>query len=556
MRLASKYPLFLLITTLVTAGGVFVALLTVLRNSIEREITKRGEATVESFALANTPLLLTYPAEGAKTRLQFNLLAVAKNPDVLHARLADDDGTIIASLEKEEIGQALPSYLTASGAPTTFVDPAESAYHFRAPVRYGQTTLGTFVLSLSRTPVQAAVQRTMTRAFGFAGGIAAIICIVALLWVRREMRPLKAMRITLSEIVKGDFARRMPEDSRDEIGELAVAFNQMLDRSALFFRYVDQMIIDRMIADPSLAAPGGRQQNISVIFGDMRGYTAMSNRRKPHEVVHIVNTYFHLFIEAVAHFGGLVDKTMGDAIMAVFEARADDEPEGHKRRALLATCYMKAAARVLNHFLMIRRAADEQMQVEPREFGFAIATGTAIVGNIGSRRHMDYTVCGRVVNLASRLEGLTSHGEVIIDNFTRLGTGDLVRAEPLPPVQPKGFSEAEKVVPHRVTGVTTEEAHKLRIFLKKTFGYSFLFEMVMPKSLPAGEQAPWCAQAELLLIKIITETPVEHFFVRVDVESGRPLEGISAPAAAAPAAMVHPSAPQRRLTTPPIKPQA
>ncbi len=553
MRLASKYPLFLLVTTLVTAGGVFVALLTVLRNSIEREITKRGEATVESFALANTPLLLSYPAEGAKTRLQFNLLAVAKNPDVLHARLADADGSIIASLEKGEIGQALPSYLTKSGAPTTFIDPAESAYHFRSPVRYGQTTIGTFVLSLSRTPVQVAVQRTITRAFIFAGGIAAVICIVALLWVRREVRPLKAMRSTLSEIAKGDFTQRMPEGSNDEIGELAVAFNQMLDRSALFFRYVDQMIIDRMVADPTLAEPGGRQQDISVIFGDMRGYTAMSNRRKPHEVVHIVNTYFHLFIEAVAHFGGIVDKTMGDAIMAVFEHRPDDEPEGHKRRALLATCYMKAAERVLNRFLMIRQAAGDALQVEPREFGFAIATGAAIVGNIGSRRRMDYTVCGRVVNLASRLEGLTTHGEVIIDNFTRIGTGDLVRAEPLPPVQPKGFGEEEKVVPHRITGVSAEEAHKLRIFLKKTFGYSFLFEMVMPKTLPAGEQAPWCAQAELLLIKIITETPIEHFFARVDVETGRFLDVQPAPVAAVPMAL--PVTPPRRLTPPPIKPQ-
>ena len=72
-----------------------------------------------------------------------------------------------------------------------------------------------------------------------------------------------------------------------------------------------------------------------------------------------------------------------------------------------------------------------------------MASGRAIVGNIGSDRHMDYTVCGRVVNLASRLEALTKNGEVIIDSFTFHGTGELTRCEALPPVQPKGFTEAE-----------------------------------------------------------------------------------------------------------------
>ncbi|MBI5508880.1 MAG: HAMP domain-containing protein [Deltaproteobacteria bacterium] len=514
MRIARKYPMFLLVTTLFTAIGVFGGMLSVLRSSIQREIYKRGEATVDAFAMANAPLMLTYPSEPerAKARLQFNLLAVGRNPDVLNARLADKAGVIIASLNEAEVNTPL-----ASAPP----EPEAKPYRFQSTVRYGHDVLGTFWLTLSRTPLEVALKRATTRALVFACGIAAVMSIFALIFVRREVRPLKVMQLTLAAISKGDFSQRVPEDRNDEIGELSSAFNRMLRRSEIFFHYVDKMVVERLINDDKLTKPGGREQELAVTFGDMRGYTAMSNRRTADEVVHIVNTYFHLFIECVAHWGGVVDKTMGDAIMAVFERGEQEHPDTHKRRGALAIAYMQAASRILNRFLRQRLAAHDKLPIEPREFGFAMATGRAIVGNMGSKRRMDYTVCGRIVNLASRLEGLTKNGEVIIDNFTCLGAVDILKTEPLPPVQPKGFTEKEKVVPHRLIGLAEEEAHKMRIFLKRLFVFSFLQEMVMPRDLPVGEQQPWCQEAELALIKLVAETPVADLYSRVEVETGQ-----------------------------------
>ncbi|OGQ82934.1 MAG: hypothetical protein A2289_16560 [Deltaproteobacteria bacterium RIFOXYA12_FULL_58_15] len=468
--------------------------------------------------------MLTYPSdpERVRAKLQFNLLAVAKNTDVLNAQLANNEGVIIASLVQSELDTKtyLSTDILGPDADPIYMTADKHAYVFHSQVRYGPDVLGTFVVTMSRTPLELALRRATTRAMIFAGGIAAVMCIFALLLVRREVRPLKLMRVALSQIAKGDFTQRVPVERNDEIGELSAALNRMLKRSELFFHYVDKMVIERLVQDESLTKPGGRERDLAVIFGDMRGYTAMSNRRTADEVVHIVNTYFHLFIECIAHWGGVVDKTMGDAIMAVFE-RADNEgEEGNKRRAVLALTYMKAASRVLNRFLMIRTANGERLAVEACEFGFAMATGRAIVGNIGSRRRMDYTVCGRVVNLASRLEGLTKHGEVIIDNFTRLGTSDLIQSEPLPPVQPKGFSAKERVVPHRIVGLSPEESHKLRIYLKQMFNFVFLSQMVIPRDLPVGEHRPWCNEAEILLLKIIAETPIEDFFARVDTVTG------------------------------------
>lgn len=490
---------------------------------MEREVYKHGEAIVESFAMANAPLFLKFPSESARAGLQFNLLAVAKNPDVNNAQLADSSGVVVASLNRHEIGQKLPSYLTHPEAQTVYTDRANHAYFFRASVRYGQDVLGTFVVSLSSRPVELALDRARRRAILLALAISTAVYLFALFFIRREVRPLQVMSHALDSIAKGDFSQRVPKGRNDEIGELSNAFNAMLKRADLFFHYVDKMIIERLIGDESLTRPGGRLRELSVIFGDMRGYTSMSNRRNANDVVRIVNTYFHLLIECIAYWGGVVDKTMGDAIMAVFERSDGESEDHHKRNAVLCVAYMKAATRVLNAFVRNRMELGQDLDLEPREFGFAMATGRAIVGNIGSKRRMNYTVCGRLVNLASRLEGQTKSGEVIIDNFTRIGTEKMIVYETLPPVQPKGFSENEKVVPHRITALSDEESQRLRVFLKKLFGYSFVHDFLMPKALPVGEQQPWCQEAEVQIIRIVAETPTTEFFIRVDTETGRPV---------------------------------
>ncbi len=526
MRISRKYPIVFVLTTVGTAVAVFFSLFGVLRASIEREITKRGASLAQNFALANSPLVLRLPSIEEKQRLAYNLGALATDPDVLDGRVADHRGVVVASVRPTEVGQMLPEFFLDAEAPMVFADTAHHAYHFRAPMRYGTVELGTFVLSLSSQPLEAALTRAFRYAFIFTAGISVVMCIFALLFVRREVRPLQIISAQLGAIAKGDFSQRMPEDRKDEIGELAVAFNTMLKRAQLFFHYVDKMIIERLIADESLTKPGGRLHDLSVLFGDMRGYTAISNRRTADEIVRIVNTYFHLFIECVAFSGGVVDKTMGDAIMAVFERGDTEDMDGHKRRGVIALTAMKASCRVLNRFVRERAVKGERLDVEPSEFGFAMASGKAIVGNIGSWRRMDYTVCGRVVNLAARLEGLTKNGEVIIDNFSRLGTSALARTEALPPVQPKGFSEQERVTPHRIIALSDDETHRMRIFLKRIFTFTFVQEKLLPSWLPLGEQHLWCTQAEIDLLRIIAETPGEEFFEPVDPATGARISAV------------------------------
>ncbi|MEM6732005.1 MAG: adenylate/guanylate cyclase domain-containing protein [Myxococcota bacterium] len=367
----------------------------------------------------------------------------------------------------------------------------------------------------------SAVRYALRNALIFSGGIALALSLLAFAFAQRLVEPISMMSRKVEAISGGDYSQRMPENREDELGDLARHFNGMLHRTELFMNYVDTSIIDRLTEDESLAEPGGRSRDLTIVFGDMRGYTAMSNRRTADEVVNIVNSYFHLLIEVIHHFQGRVDKTMGDAIMAIFERDDSASYESHARRAVLACAYMKATTRLLNDFVRMREAQDDRVAIEAREFGFSAASGKAIVGNIGSWRRMDYTVCGRIVNLASRIEGLTKNGEVVLDNFTRIGAEDLIDYESLPPVQPKGFSEKEKVTPHRLTGLEPEEATRMRTFLKRIFTFSFVRDHLMQKDLQVGQQHEWCSKAVSELHEMIVNAPLDDLFERVDTETGR-----------------------------------
>ncbi len=522
MRISQKYPLLVVLTTLATGLGIFFAMTEVMRGSVEAELVKRGTSIADGFALANGRLLAIDPVPLEDIAvLQSNISALGNDPDVLHARIANARGVILASIDKTDLGGSLPDFLRDPKGETAFVDREEEAYHFRSTVRYNGEVVGFHVLSLSRRPVVAAIRYALRNALIFSGGIALALALLAFAFAQRLVQPIALMSHKVRAIAAGDYSQRMPEGRRDELGQLARHFNTMVHRTGLFLHYVDKSIIDRLAEDESLSEPGGRSRDLTIVFGDMRGYTSMSNRRTADEVINIVNTYFHLLIEAIVHFEGRVDKTMGDAIMAIFEREESGGIDDHARRAVLACAYMKASTRILNDFVRMREAEGQAVAIEAREFGFSAASGKAIVGNIGSWRRMDYTVCGRIVNLASRIEGLTKNGEVVLDNFTRISAQELIEFESLPPVQPKGFSEKEKVTPHRLTGLADQENAKMRAFLKRIFTFSFIRDHVMPRDLQVGQQQEWCHAAEEQLNEMINNAPLNDLFERVDTETGR-----------------------------------
>jgi adenylate cyclase len=137
---------------------------------------------------------------------------------------------------------------------------------------------------------------------------------------------------------------------------------------------------------------------VTVLFSDLRNFTALSERRSAHDTVSLLNTYFTQMSAAIEAHGGVVDKYLGDGIMALFGAPV--ESEDHAGNAVMAALAMQSALVRMNRDLAARG-------MPPLTMGIGINSGVAVAGNLGSPERLNYTVIGDSVNLAARLEGLT-----------------------------------------------------------------------------------------------------------------------------------------------------
>jgi adenylate cyclase len=189
---------------------------------------------------------------------------------------------------------------------------------------------------------------------------------------------------------------------RDVAGRLATTLNDMVaglqERDhvkEVFGRYIATQVSDKILKGQ--VNLGGEARDVSILFSDIRNFTGMSEEMTPEQVVSFLNDYFSEMVDAVFENGGVLDKFIGDGLMAVFGSLGD-QPD-HPRRAVLAALRMKALLAKING---VRSIAGKK----PIAIGVGIHTDQVVVGNIGSRKRLEYTVVGDGVNTASRLQGL------------------------------------------------------------------------------------------------------------------------------------------------------
>lgn len=200
-------------------------------------------------------------------------------------------------------------------------------------------------------------------------------------------------------------------------------------------RYLPPELVDSLPDDLEELKLRGERQIITTLFADIRGFTSFSEEHSPEMVVEVINRYFALADQAVRQHHGIVDKYLGDAVMAVFNTPLL-ETQDHAWDAVLAAWEFKQA---------IQRYHEE---VEPKQrmnFGIGICTGEAVVGNVGAINHIEYTAIGDAVNIAKRLQENAAAGQVIISRSVWEQVQDRVRAKPLPPVTLKGRRTATEV---------------------------------------------------------------------------------------------------------------
>ncbi|WP_312015385.1 adenylate/guanylate cyclase domain-containing protein [Bradyrhizobium manausense] len=196
----------------------------------------------------------------------------------------------------------------------------------------------------------------------------------------------------------------------DEIGQLAAAFNRMVvqlrDNQRVretFGKYIDPRVVEGLIERPNLTAAEGQRRVMTVLFCDLKGFTSLSEGMTPQGLVKVMNRYLSIMSEPIRTHRGIIDKYIGDGIMAYWGPPFVDEAD-HARFACQATLEM------IERIATLRREIPELLGVlgtpmETCDIRIGVATGEALVGSIGSDVMMSYTVMGDVVNLASRLEG-------------------------------------------------------------------------------------------------------------------------------------------------------
>lgn len=250
-------------------------------------------------------------------------------------------------------------------------------------------------------------------------GTLAAAAIVALLIARGVSEPVRRLAAHTEVIARGDYAARLRLDQADELGRLAESFNVMSAGLAERDRVRD--LLDKNVS-PEVAAQlmrdgaalGGEEREVTILFADLRGFTTFSERQAPRAVVAQLNRYLDRMSAEIERHGGVIDKFIGDEIMALFGAPVA-QPDAADR-ALSAALGMLAALEALN-----REFAAEGHP--PLAVGIGINTARVVAGNIGSQRRLNYSVIGDGVNVAARLQGLTRRPEhaahIIVSRATR-----------------------------------------------------------------------------------------------------------------------------------------
>lgn len=221
-------------------------------------------------------------------------------------------------------------------------------------------------------------------------------------------RPVRRLLDGTRAVEAGHLDGSISITTRDEIGQLTAAFNRMVDQlrqnervRETFGKYIDPQVVQGLIDRPALTASEGQRRTMTVLFCDMKGFTSLSEGMTPQGLVKVMNHYLSTMSEPIRKHKGIIDKYIGDGIMAYWGPPFTDEND-HARLACLA------ALEMIDHIAALRTEIPELLGVRSVpsdcDLRIGIATGEVLVGSIGSEFMMSYTVMGDTVNAASRLE--------------------------------------------------------------------------------------------------------------------------------------------------------
>ena len=276
------------------------------------------------------------------------------------------------------------------------------------------------------------------------GAIALLISLLILNYIlKRGIEPLTKLAETTKLIATGNLENITIQDSwkkrRDEIGLLCEAFDQMIQemKEGLKVRSILNKVVSKEIADKIIkdgVQLGGEIRNVTILFADIRNFTQISEAMDPAEVLEMLNSCLNVLSRVIDEHKGIIDKYIGDEIMAIFGA-----PVLLPDEAFQAILCAKNMMYVLKEWNEIRK----ERNLPSLEIGISIHTGPVIAGNIGAENHLSYTVIGHNVNLASRIARHAKGMEILIseETFNSPNVSEKILCEPVEYTSFKGISK-------------------------------------------------------------------------------------------------------------------
>ncbi len=292
---------------------------------------------------------------------------------------------------------------------------------------------------------------------------------VAALITSRLTGPVRSLASAMRDVQQGNLNVQLPVSSTDEVGRLTDSFNFFVEQlrskeqmKQTFGKYIDPRILERVLAQPGAEVVAGGRHQMTVLFADLVGFTSLSERLTPSLMVTLLNRHFGLQALAVQEHHGVVDKFVGDSVMA-FWGPPFVKPEEH---AVLACHAAQAQLAALD---TLRRELPEitglRRDTPAIELRIGICTGEVVVGNIGSENTRSYTVIGDTVNLTSRLESANRvyRTHILIGESTAQAIGPQFEMREIDTISVKGKTETTRVFELlSAEGQLSEESARLR----------------------------------------------------------------------------------------------
>ena len=391
-----------------------------------------GMGLLSLFILGNQAKVLNQQTDAYATALGSQLSTAAIEPilagdrqavEQLTFNLADNQGITGVALFSDQsellsavghIPESSPTEISSQKHLQWQIDESKNGemLSYSNPIRFRDLTVGHYIVTFDRSFMNKAFGNTI-RTISLITLLMLILGIVTACFIsKRISRPINEIVEGSNQIAQGNHQFQFEEQRKDELGQLMNSLNTMTqgllrkqEVEKTFSRYVSPNVAGSLMNNPETTHLGGSHVEASVIFADIAGFTAISEKLEPERINKLLNDYFTVIDQIAVRHGGHIDKYIGDCAMILFGAPVPDEEHAHNA--------IKCAVEIQDTIDTVNQKRTEQNSIAV-DFCIGINSGTMLAGNMGSENRMEYTVVGNAVNIASRLSSVATAGQILV----------------------------------------------------------------------------------------------------------------------------------------------